>query len=218
MWGLGIDEKQTQPKLQAPAGAGYAPAPSLPPWLTNSPEEVSILGKSHEWLRQLPQPLLQDPSDSVDGEVFQLNCSRVCTTGTCEYCVRTDQWGCLRHLLPSAYLSAVPGVIPVSGWQRPTCGKGPRYTGHASLRVPEVSPTQWAQRPCHWSGCSHTLRSGLVRHPAHSTVWDGWRVRPGCHFLSVFHLSLPTLSLKGCLRGGNLLHEAPIGWMSLTGE
>lgn len=132
-------------------------------------------------------------------------------------CVLTSG-AALGHLLPSAYLSAVPGVIPVSGWQRPTCGKGPRYTGHASLRVPEASPAQWAQRPCHWSGCSHTLRSGLVRHPAHSTVWDGWRVRPGCHFLSVFHLSLPTLSLKGCLRGGNLLHEAPIGWMSLPGE
>lgn len=28
MWGLGTDGKQTQPKLQAPAGTGHAPAPT----------------------------------------------------------------------------------------------------------------------------------------------------------------------------------------------
>lgn len=33
---------------------GMLQSPSFPPWLTNSPEEVSILGKSHKWLRQLP--------------------------------------------------------------------------------------------------------------------------------------------------------------------
>lgn len=47
MWGLG-PEGNNQHKLWAPAGAGHAL------WLTNSPEEVSILGKGHEGLGQLP--------------------------------------------------------------------------------------------------------------------------------------------------------------------
>lgn len=112
-------EGNNQPKLWAPAGQNVLQASSLSLWLTNSPEEVSILGKGHEGLRQLPQPLLQDPSDGMDGEVFQVDCSRVCrqeqVSTVWALTSGPDQWARLGRLLLVPYLSAVPVAVPVSG-------------------------------------------------------------------------------------------------------
>ena len=141
--------------------------------LTYGSEEVAVLGKSHEGLRQLPKPLLEHAGDGMDGEVLQLDGRGVCGeagggAGECR------QGGCAPApscpLPPDTHLSAVPVGAPACGWQRPTCGRGPQCTGRASPHVPEASPAQQALRPCHWSDCPRTRRSGPARRLARSAV------------------------------------------------
>lgn len=52
--------------------------------LTYGSEEVAVLGKSHERLRQLSEPLFEHAGDGMDGEILQLDGCGVCReTGEC---------------------------------------------------------------------------------------------------------------------------------------
>lgn len=172
---------------------GHPPAlPAAAVGLTYSSEEVAVLGESHERLRQLSEPLLEDTGDGMDGEILQLDGCGVCG----EAGRGGGQVNAGRRAVPEppapprcppapdTHLSAVPVVAPVCGWQRLTCGRGLRCTGRASPHVPEASPAQWARRPCHWSGCPRTHQSGLARHLARS-------VTPEVGVRSVWAPSLP---------------------------
>lgn len=164
--------------------------------LTYGSEEVAVLGKSHEGLRQLPKPLLEHSGDGMDGEVLQLDGCGVCGEAG-DGAGERRQGGCAPApscpLPPDTHLSAVPVGAPACGWQRPTCGRGPRCTGRASPHVPEASPAQQALRPCHWSGCPRTRRSGLARRLARSAVPEvGGGVRSPVWALPSLPLTPPT--------------------------
>lgn len=84
--------------------------------LTDSAEEVAVLGEGHEGLGQLPQPLLEHPGDGVDGKVLQFDCRGVCGEGAA-----AGELGEGRRAEPGAPRGALLPLTPTCPQHPPVC-------------------------------------------------------------------------------------------------
>ena len=147
------------------------------------------MDEGHEGVGQLPEPLLHQASDRVQGVILQTHRARTCrptrkeenNRETPHEEVRSPTQTVSMVTIYRMFLTALlwllwvvsdrspgSGGVPSCGWRSRTCGRCPQCTARSSPRAPASSPSPRELGSCHWSGDSPAHRSAARWAPRHS--------------------------------------------------